>query len=310
MKTLLLLGGFGFIGTNTLSYIEEKLKGTYQVVVFDKYPRHRYGVKFDCVKHIYSGDFTDETCIENIFSENNIDIVLHFISSTVPATSNNAKYDVESNLLPTLKLLNIMESHGVKDIVYISSGGAIYGDYLEKVHSENDAVYPKSSYGIVKLAIEKYMLSYSELNGFNTLILRLSNPYGRYHCNDKQGIINIAIRKALKNEKLLIWGAGNGIKDYIYVDDKDTNIPYQATALGNSILKDCLNRTFNYYDGTSYSVKAFDDNGNPVGAGAKVKITVSGKTYVCQTSNTVMLYLKSIYLQIPTRSLPNTKVIK
>lgn len=219
MQKILLLGGFGFIGTNILSYIDENLKEAYQVIVFDKFPQHHYGISFDCVKRVYAGDFADETCIERIFAENEINIVIHLLSSTVPSTSNNAKYDVESNLVPTLSLLNIMSSHGVKDIVYMSSGGAVYGDFLKKAHSEEDAVYPKSSYGIVKLAIEKYMLSYSELYGFNSLILRLSNPYGKYHYNNRQGIINIAIRKALKGEKLQIWGSGNGIKDYIYIDD-------------------------------------------------------------------------------------------
>ena len=219
MQNILLLGGFGFIGTNILSYIDENLKDAFQVIVFDKFPQHLCGFSFDCVKSVYAGDFADETCIERIFAENEIDIVIHLLSSTVPSTSNNAKYDVESNLVPTLSLLNIMSSHGVKDIVYMSSGGAVYGDFLKKAHSEEDAVYPKSSYGIVKLAIEKYMLSYSELYGFNTLILRLSNPYGKFHYNDRQGIINIAIRKALKGEKLQIWGSGNGIKDYIFIDD-------------------------------------------------------------------------------------------
>lgn len=219
MTTILILGGFGFIGSNVLSFIEEHLATEYEAIIFDKYKEHHHGLSFKCIKKIYAGDFSDETCIEKIFLENKIDVVLHLLSSTVPATSSNAQYDVESNLIPTLKLLKIMDRQGVKNIIYMSSGGAIYGDYLQKVHGEEDAVYPKSSYGIVKLAIEKYLLSYSELYGFNTLILRLSNPYGRYHYNDHQGIINIAIRKALKKKKLQIWGSGEGVKDYIFIDD-------------------------------------------------------------------------------------------
>lgn len=219
MQTILLLGGFGFIGSNILSYIDENLINNYEVIVFDKYLTHHHGLKFRCVKKVYAGDFADESNFTTIFLKHNIDIVLHSLSSTVPATSQNAQYDVESNLIPTLKLLSIMDRYKVKNIIYLSSGGAIYGDFLQKVHNEEDAVYPKSSYGVVKLAIEKYLLSYAELYGFNTLILRLSNPFGRYHYNDKQGIINIAIRKALKKETLQIWGSGNGIKDYIYIDD-------------------------------------------------------------------------------------------
>lgn len=214
-----MLGGFGFISTNVLKYIDENYAEEYEVIIFDRIMEHPKGVKFNCVKKVYAGDFSDETNLIQIFNENKINIVMHFLSSTVPATSSNAQYDVESNLIATLKLLGIMDKYGVKNIIYMSSGGAIYGDYLMKVHNEEDAVYPKSSYGVVKLAIEKYLLSYSELYEFNSLILRLSNPYGPYHYNNKQGIINIAIRKALAGEKVQIWGSGDGIKDYIYIED-------------------------------------------------------------------------------------------
>lgn len=219
MQTILLLGGFGFISSNVLAYIDQHARDLYQVILFDKFPNHHHGLKFKCVKRIYTGDLSDETSINQIFEENQVDMVFHLLSSTVPATSHNAQYDVESNLISTLKLLAVMDKFGVKNIVYFSSGGAIYGDYLNKVHNEEDAVYPKSSYGVVKLAIEKYLLSYAELYGFKTLILRLSNPYGKYHFNDKQGIVNIAIRKALNGSPLEIWGSGDGIKDYIFVDD-------------------------------------------------------------------------------------------
>ena len=219
MKTILLLGGFGFISTNLLKYIDNNCGSDYKVIIFDRIRTHPHGISFNCVSKVYAGDFCDETNIETIFQENGIDMVFHFLSSTVPATSCNPQYDVETNLLSTLKLLGVMNKYNVKSILYLSSGGAIYGDYLEKVHNEEDAVYPKSSYGVVKLAVEKYLLSYSELYGFNSLILRLSNPYGQYHYNDKQGIINIAVRKALRGEKFQIWGKGDGVKDYIYIED-------------------------------------------------------------------------------------------
>lgn len=219
MKRILVLGGFGFIATNILKFIDAHYSDRYEAIVFDRIPKHPHGVTFKCVKKVYAGDFSDETNIERIFKENQIDFVIHLLSSTVPATSNNARYEVESNLIPTLKLLETMDRYSVRDIVYISSGGAVYGDTTQKPHNEEDAAYPKSAYGVVKLSIEKFMLSFAELHGFHTLILRLSNPYGRYHYNDRQGIINIAVRKALKGEQLQIWGSGNGIKDYIYIDD-------------------------------------------------------------------------------------------
>ena len=90
------------------------------VILFDRIATHPYGVKCNCVKKVYVGDFSDETNIDIILNENKIDLVLHLLSSTVPATSGNAQFDVESNLIPTLKLLSIMDRYDVKDIVYMS----------------------------------------------------------------------------------------------------------------------------------------------------------------------------------------------
>ena len=217
-KKILILGGFGFIGTNILKYIDNHLSNVYECIVLDRTVQHPYGVGISCITRIYTGDFSDSQLIERIFSENQIDIVIHSLSTTIPVDSQNARYDVESNLLPTLDVLNNMVKYHVKNIVYLSSGGAVYGSAPTK-HSENDNLSPISSYGVVKLAIEKYILQYSQLFGIQPLILRLSNPYGPYHFNRKQGVINVAVRKALLGETLQIWGDGNARKDYIYILD-------------------------------------------------------------------------------------------
>lgn len=219
MKTILLLGGYGFLGTNILQYVEDYLSGEYDVIVFDKFPRHRDGYVFNCIRETYSGDFSDSILIDKVFDENTIDLVIHAISTTIPALSLNARYDVESNLIPTIELLNCMVSHSVNDIVYISSGGAIYGDKNNNRHTESEDVFPKSSYGVVKLAIEKYLIQYSELYGLSPLIIRLSNPYGPYHYSKQQGICNVAIDAALHNQQFCVWGDGKSMKDYIFVCD-------------------------------------------------------------------------------------------
>lgn len=218
MKRILLLGGYGFIGTNILSYIDQNLKDEYEVVVFDKLSSHYAGMSFDCVKKSYSGDFSDNLLIDNIFNEEKIDVVIHSISTTIPATSFNAKYDVESNLIPTISLLDSMIKHNVYDIAYISSGGAIYGNGVNK-HKESDDVFPVSSYGVVKLSIEKYLMQYAQLYGLKPLILRLSNPYGKFHYSMKQGVVNVALASAVNNNVFSIWGDGNSSKDYIFIDD-------------------------------------------------------------------------------------------
>lgn len=219
MKTILLIGGYGFLGMNILKYIEDNLRDKYQAIVFDKFPTNRSNLVLDCVVKSYTGDFSDSMMLERLFVENEIDLVIHSLSTTIPSLSFNARYDVESNLVPTIELLNCMERHHVKDIVYISSGGAIYGDSSDKKHKENEDVFPISSYGVVKLAIEKYLMQYAELFGFRPLILRLSNPYGPFHYSKQQGVCNVALDAALSGEPFVVWGNGDAKKDYIYVTD-------------------------------------------------------------------------------------------
>ena len=219
MKRILILGGYGFLGTNIMRYVDEHMPNAYRFIVFDKFTKHLGGVEFTTIEKIYAGDFADKELIETIFKENKIDLVIHSLSTTVPVDSANARYDVETNLLPTLDVLALMVKYSVKDIVYISSGGAVYGTRDNKPHLESDAVYPVSSYGVVKVTTEKYMMQYAQLYGLCPLIVRLSNPYGPYHYSMKQGVINIAMKKALLKETLQIWGDGNDKKDYIYVED-------------------------------------------------------------------------------------------
>ena len=220
MKRILLFGGFGFLGANVLNYIDKYLPDKYSVVVFDRTLIHLSGKHFKCVEDVFAGDFSDNVFVESIFASYSFDYVFHFISSTVPASSDNIVFDIESNIIPTINLLNIMKKNNVLNIIYLSSGGAIYGECQEKrTHKESANLYPLSSYGIVKLMIERYLFLFHKLHDINPLVLRLSNPYGPYHYSMKQGIINVALKKAINQEPIIIWGDGRSKKDYIYVQD-------------------------------------------------------------------------------------------
>ena len=218
---ILLLGSFGFIGTNIIKYIDSHYNDV-NVVAFDRFPNHLdHSVTFESISKVYAGDFYDEYLLEKVFKENKIDVVIHSLSASVPSSSQDNEFDIKFNVLPTIGLLNQMVKYGVKDIVFISSGGAIYGDhYVDKSgHTEEEVLFPKSAYGVSKLVIEKYLYLYGVQHGVRSLILRLSNPYGPYHYSQKQGIINIALERALDGKPFEIWGDGNGRKDYIYIED-------------------------------------------------------------------------------------------
>jgi UDP-glucose 4-epimerase len=220
MKRLLLLGGYGFIGTNILKFIDSNLIKDFSVIVFDRVSAHPNGVTFNCIEQSFEGDFGDKSVLRSLFSEFRFDIVVHAINTTVPSTSVNARFDIESNLLPTIDLLDLLVEFNVSDIIFLSSGGAIYGDMISGLpHKETDFEYPKSSYGIVKLAIEKYMFQYKELFRLHPLVLRVSNPYGPFHYSMKQGIINICLSSAKNGQELVVWGDGEARKDYIFIQD-------------------------------------------------------------------------------------------
>lgn len=243
-KNILILGGFGFIGSNL---IEDFLKnGNFNVIVFEfRGLINRFANQIK----VYYGDFNKEEDIEIVFQENQIDIVIHLISTTVPATSNdNVSYDINSNLIGTIKLLNIMLKYGVKRIIFPSSGGTVYGQIAGDSAKENDPTNPISSHGITKLSIEKYLLLYQHLHGLEYLILRVSNPFGMYHSSQKQGFINVVLKKIIKNEKIVVWGDGSAVRDYMYIKD----LTFILTKI---IENDIKNQIINIGSGVGVSIK-------------------------------------------------------
>jgi len=243
MNNVLLLGGFGFIGSNL---IEELIKrNRYKIFVFEfKGVLNRFGDNIT----VFYGDYNNTEDLEYIFKNNNIDIVFHLISTTVPVTSNeNIVYDIESNLVSSVRLLNVMIKYNVKKFVFLSSGGTVYGkvsvDKVDERHSTN----PISAHGITKLCIEKYIYLYKHLYDLDYIILRVANPYGPYHNSEKQGIINVAIKRAIENRKLIIWGDGSVVRDYIYVKDL-------AYIICEIIGLNIWNNTINVASGIGYSI--------------------------------------------------------
>lgn len=216
-ETILLLGGSGFIGRNIIDFVitnNELLN--YRIVVLSR------DVQNDKIKNIeyVSGDYGDRNILIRLFSKWNFSKVFHCATSTTPLSSNNnILSDINGNLIATIGLLDVMKDFGCNTILYFSSGGAVYGDKTLEMISEKEICNPVSSYGVIKLTIENFLRLYEKQFGINYLILRVSNPYGKFHVSEKQGIINIAVRRALNNERIEVWGDGNQSKDYIFVED-------------------------------------------------------------------------------------------
>jgi UDP-glucose 4-epimerase len=211
----LVLGGGGFIGQHLC---EALLAADYKVRVFER-PRltkHELHHKLEWV----DGDFTNEIDVAEAVSD--CHWVFHLISTTLPKTSNdNPLYDLESNVAATLRLLeSLRDSSIVKKLIFISSGGTVYGIPQSTPISEAHATNPMSAYGISKLSIEKYLELYRLLHGLNYAVVRLANPYGEYQrVHASQGAIPVFMHKALHDEPIDVWGDGSVVRDYIYIAD-------------------------------------------------------------------------------------------
>ena len=210
------------MGKNVLDYYHRFYAPTeaiHFVVVGNAPPVAKNKIASDRMSY-HTLDFSDTAALEAIFGQYEFSEVFHFVSATIPANSNQEiSKDITVNLLGTIALLELMVQYKVNKIMYLSSGGAIYGDSMEGGSEETDFNNPNNSYGIVKLTIEKYILLFAKLYGLEYLIFRLSNPFGPHHTSAKNGIVNIAIRKAIHKEPVVIWGDGLNTKDYIYAPD-------------------------------------------------------------------------------------------
>jgi UDP-glucose 4-epimerase len=217
MEKNLVVGGSGFLGLNWLEYLRQQGSENEVVVFAHEKPE---GIEFPAFVTFVAGDYADAQALDDLFTKHSFDRVFHFASSIIPAiSSENIRQDIESNLLPTIGLMEMMKKHQVAKLLYLSTGGAVYGNVHQEKVPEDYPCKPISSYGIIKLAVEHYIELYAKLYQIDYLILRLSNPFGEFHRSPKQGVINIAVRKALKGEVMTVWGDGSQAKDYIYAAD-------------------------------------------------------------------------------------------
>ena len=222
---VLVLGGSGFLGSHI---VDKFLAEKHDVSVYDLYPerfrRSPRGIKF------YTGDFGNVGALSELIATG-FDAVIHCVSTTTPKSSNESpEFDIQSNVIGTLNLLDICVRHKIGKLVFLSSGGTVYGDIgsLEMV-DESHSVRPMCSYGVSKLSIEHYLDVYRHLRGLAYVALRLSNPYGtRQSPLRSLGALTVFLHRTLKHQSVEIWGDGTVTRDFIYVGDVATAV-YLAT---------------------------------------------------------------------------------
>ncbi|WP_081818671.1 NAD-dependent epimerase/dehydratase family protein [Pseudomonas sp. PH1b] len=236
----LVMGGGGFIGTNLCRALRGRVR---RLKSFSKHPTNIEGCE------LIQGDFLNTADI--IRAVEDVDIVFHLISTSTPASSNaDPILDAQQNILQTLQLLDACCSAQVKRIIFISSGGTVYGDAKVIPTPENYPEHPICAYGVSKLAIEKYLHLYERLHGIVAINLRVSNPYGPYqYAQKKQGVIGAFISKFLASQPIEIWGDGSVVRDYVYIEDV-------VEAMINASVYNGGFRTFNIGSGIGTSLRS------------------------------------------------------
>lgn len=208
---ILVLGAKGFIG----SHVIESLSNTdHFVKAF-----FRSGEIDDGNCTVVKGDFSDHAKLAEALTD--VDLVIHCISSTVPSSSElDPVSDVQSNLVNTLELLQLMHKMKVPKLIYLSSGGTVYGNPSYSPVREDHPLNPISCYGVVKVSIEKFLSISESMWGVSSLIIRPSNVFGEGQSHSgAQGIISTLLKNSIQNRETTIFGDGESVRDYLYVKD-------------------------------------------------------------------------------------------
>jgi UDP-glucose 4-epimerase len=216
-KRVAVLGGCGFIGSHICR--ELVLRG-YAVTAFARRVGSRALIE----------DIEDKICIcegdigcaaDVLSAIANAELLIHLAHTTTPGASMaDPAYELTSNLVKSLEWLSRLSETNVRRVLYVSSGGTVYGISHTNRMDENHPTDPISAYGIAKLALEKYIMMYALQQNIDYCLLRPSNIYGaRQKLHTGQGAIGVLSYRALCGVPLEIWGTGKTVRDYLYIDD-------------------------------------------------------------------------------------------
>ena len=222
---IVVTGGAGFIGSNFIYYMLDKYKD-YKIICIDKLTyAGNLSTLSEAMKNqnfkFIKADICDIEKIDTVFKEEEPNIVVNFAAeSHVDRSISNPEVFLETNIRGTSVLLECCKKYNVKRYHQISTD-EVYGDLpLDRPDlsfTEKSPLRPSSPYSVSKTSADLLVLSYFRTYKLPVTISRCSNNYGPYHFPEK--LIPLIIIKALKNEKLPIYGDGKNVRDWIYVKD-------------------------------------------------------------------------------------------
>jgi UDP-glucose 4-epimerase len=215
MGTILVTGGAGFIGSHLTAALVER---GHTVVVLDNLSS---GKRKNLPKgvRLIKGDVSNPRVLRKL--PKSVDAVFHLAAQIdVRVSVEDALDDARQNILGMINVLNYARDAKAKQVIFSSSGGAIYGPSEQIPTPETADCLPSSPYGLAKWSAEQYLDLYRRLHGLSATVLRYSNVYGPGQDGSKEsGVIAIFTKRALEGKPLTIYGDGEQTRDFVYVKD-------------------------------------------------------------------------------------------
>lgn len=226
----LITGGAGFIGSNYLHYVTEKYQEDFFVCLDAlTYAGNYHNIESLEGKENYKfvhGSITDRELVDNLFQEEKFDVVVNFAAeSHVDNSIKNPEVFLMTNIIGTQVLMDACRKYGIERYHQVSTD-EVYGDLpLDRpdlLFKEETPIKTSSPYSTSKASADLLVMAYHRTYGLPVTISRCSNNYGPYQFPEK--LIPLTIMKALRNEKIPVYGTGENVRDWIHVHDHNVGV--------------------------------------------------------------------------------------
>ncbi len=247
-SNVLILGGTGFVGHHLVSHLSSKSFTVYSLA------RNPEAFSSEGKSINIEGNISNTTLLRRLIKH--CPVIVHAASDSVPGDTVNVPLcEAHNNFLPTISLIEGLHAFEQRHLIFISSGGAIYGNPPSNPVAENTSCHPLSYHGACKASLELFLYTLTHQTNNRVTILRPSNLYGPGQRNKRNfGLIRVLLSNVLTNSEITIWGDGSIEKDYLHVDDL-------ISACEKVIRHSCQKRyvAYNVGSGKGYSINTICD---------------------------------------------------